>query len=90
MTERQKALAAYVRTLGPHISRARSMNQFIDRLMSAVREDGLFVAAQFAQGLLTQSKQRIDNQAPPAIRALTDIASNVAAEWLKSLTTKRK
>jgi hypothetical protein len=90
MTERQRALAAYVRTLGPHVRRARSVNEFVDLLMGAIREDGVFLAAQFAQGLLVQGKRKVDQAAPPAVTSVTDVLASAAATWLKNLTEPKR
>ncbi len=90
MTERQRALAAYIRTLGPSVARARTLDQFVGRLMASIQEDGVFLASQFAQGLLVQGKHKVNDAAPVAVKAITDVVTNVATEWLKSLTLPKR
>jgi hypothetical protein len=90
MTARQEALAAYIRTIGPEMRGVKTMNQFLERLTGCVREDGVFVAANFAKGLLSMGKTKVDTGAPDAVKALTGIAAGIAAEWLTGLTKKRR
>lgn len=76
MNERQKALLAYVMTIGPHVSGAQTLDDFSNRLVRCMREDIVFVFQGFATGFIEMGKRAVEQK----IASVTsDVAGMFAA-----------
>jgi hypothetical protein len=67
MNARQKALLEYVKTIAPHTVGARSVDDFMGRMIGCVREDVAFIATGFASAAVHKGRQFVDNKTNDAV-----------------------
>jgi hypothetical protein len=86
MTERQKALLAYVMTIGPEIRGWKSLEDLTNRILRCAREDSSFVAQGFATGLIEFGRRALEQKTNDVV----GMFAAKAGEFFGDLARKKK
>jgi hypothetical protein len=86
MTERQKALLAYVQTLGPELKKVKSVEDFIERLARCAREDAAFIGQGLSAGLIEIGRRVVEQRANDVV----GIFAAKAGEFFGNMARNKK